>query len=309
MDVRHLFQLIKSAVQDFVHDQATVLAAAICYNTLFAITPLLLVLIAVLGSIYGSNAAASDQLLNRIGDFMGFESRQLAESLLKNAAKNGFTGSLIGISMTIIGATGLFNQIKFALNQVWNVRPIKGLFWRTIKTRVLSFLLVLIIAALLIVMLGISTVISSLAGAINRELSVPAWIFTGTDFLLSIGLITIMFALVYKWLPDAQIDWRESWTGAGITSVLFALGKIGLGFYLAHAPGIGVYGAAGSLVIVLIWVYYSSAIFLLGAELTQCHAEMYGKPIIPAPWSERTTPILTKKSPESLKARLGQSAA
>ena len=308
MDLRHLFQLIKAAVKDFISDQATVLAAAICYNTLFAITPLLLVIIAVLGSIYGSDQAR-DQLLGRIGDFMGFESRQLAESLLNNAAKNGVTGSLVGIGMTIIGATGLFNQIKFALNQVWNVRPIKGLFWRSIKTRVLSFLLVLIVAALLIVMLAVSTTISGLAASINRELSIPAWVFSGIDFLLSIAVITIMFALVYKWLPDAQIDWRESWIGAGITSVLFAVGKIGLGFYLAHAPGIGVYGAAGSLVMVLIWIYYSSAIFLLGAELTQSHAEMYGKPIIPAPWAERTMPVLNKKSPESLKARLGPRVA
>jgi membrane protein len=281
--------LLRSSFKGFFNDQATVLAAAICYNTLFALTPLLLVVLAVVGTVFDSTTA-HDQILNRIGEAIGPEGQRLADTLLRNAAKNGLMGSGLGIAMVLIGATSLFNQIKFSLNQVWNVTPYKGVFWRTIRTRLLSFLLVLVIAALLILMLAVSTALAALGNTINRNLTVPPWVFHAIDLLLSIGVITVMFALVYKWLPDAQIDWRESWVGAAITSVLFAAGKVGLGLYLGHATSFGVYGAAGSLVIVLVWVYYSAAIFLFGAELTQCHAEMYGKEIVPAPWARHNRP-------------------
>jgi membrane protein len=283
--MRRFFGLIKSSFQGFFNDQATVLAAAICYNTIFAITPLLLVLIAVVGAIYGSQTAR-DQILARIGDLMGEQGQLVMDSLLSNAAKNGLMGSLVGIVTTLIGATSLFNQIKFSLNQVWNVRPVKGVFWRTIKTRLLGFLLVLVIAAMLMIMLATSTAIAALSEHINRNLTLPAWAFTGIDLLLTIGLVAVMFVLVYKMLPDAVIGWREAWIGAFITALLFAVGKVGLGIYLGRATGFGVYGAAGSLVAVLVWIYYSSAIFLLGAEITQCYAQMYGIPITPKRWAE-----------------------
>lgn len=291
------FRLIKSSFQGFFNDQATVLAAAICYNTIFAITPLLLVLIAIVGALYGSQAAR-DQVLARIGDLMGEQGQRVMDGLLRNAARNGLTGSIIGIVTTLIGATSLFNQIKFSLNQVWNVRPVKGVFWRTIKTRLLGFLLVLVIALILIGMLAASTAISALADLINRNLTVPAWMFSGVDLLLSIGLVAVMFVLVYKLLPDAIIGWREAWVGAFITAILFAIGKVGLGVYLGRAPGFGVYGAAGSLVAVLVWIYYSSSIFLLGAEITQCYAEMYGRKIVPAPWAQAASAFAPKNAQE-----------
>jgi membrane protein len=292
------FGLIKSSFQGFFNDQATVLAAAICYNTIFAITPLLLVLIAVVGAIYGSEAAR-DQVLSRVGDLMGEQGQRLVDGLLSNAAKNGLTGSVVGILTTLIGATSLFNQVKFSLNQVWNVRPVKGVFWRIIKTRLLGFLLVIVIAVMLIVMLAASTAIAALGEYINRNLTVPAWAFTCVDLLLTVGLVTVMFALVYKLLPDAVIGWRETWVGAFITAIMFALGKVGLGIYLGRATGFGVYGAAGSLVAVLVWIYYSSAIFLLGAEITQCYAEMYGRAIAPKPWAEPAPAFGTKAKPPS----------
>jgi membrane protein len=286
--------LIKSSFRGFFNDQATVLAAAICYNTIFAITPLLLVLIAVVGALYGSEAAR-EQVLTRVGDLMGQQGQGLVDSLLRNAAKNGLGGSIVGIVTTLVGATSLFNQIKFSLNQVWNVRPVKGVFWRTIKTRLMGFALVLVIALMLLVMLATSTAIAAFSEYISRNLTVPAWVFTGVDLLLTIGLVSVMFALVYKMLPDAIIGWRETWVGAGITATLFAVGKVGLGIYLGRATGFGVYGAAGSLVAVLVWIYYSSSIFLLGAEITQCYAEMYGRAIRPKPWAQEAPAFAAKK--------------
>jgi membrane protein len=186
-----------------------------------------------------------------------------------------------------VGATGLFSQLKDSLNQVWNVRPREGhAFGKLIRTRLVGFGLVVLMGMAMITLLGVSTFVAGAAKAIEGTIAVPGWVVQIVDLLVSMGIISTLLTVLYRYLPDAKIAWKDAWVGAGITAVLLAVGKVGLGIYLGKSSVASVYGAAGSLVIALVWIYYSSALLLFGAELTQCYAEMYGHRIEPADWAE-----------------------
>jgi membrane protein len=191
--------------------------------------------------------------------------------------------SIVGFVTLLIGATGVFGQLKESLNTIWEVQPKPGRsLINLLMTRLLSFGMVLAIAFLLMATLVGSAVISAFGKYTGQYLPVPEGVLYAIDLVFSVGVITVLFAAIFKWLPDVQIGWRDVWMGAFVTAVLFAAGKFALGVYLGRSSVASVYGAAGSLIVILLWVYYSAIIFLFGAEFTQVYAKMWGKEIRPA---------------------------
>jgi membrane protein len=293
---RGVFTMIKSAVAAFFKNRSLTLAASLSYYAIFSLTPLLLIMLAVVGRLFGDTQARA-AIVQRITDATGPRIGGLIDEMLRNAAepRSGIIGMVVGFAVLFIGATGLFSQLKDALNQVWNVRPrAGGAIGKLVRTRLVGFGLVLFMGLMMIALLGASAFVSGMAERIQSTVAIPPAVVHTIDILVSMGIIATLVAVVYRYLPDARIAWKDAWVGAGITALLLALGKVGLGIYLGTSSTASVYGAAGSLAVALIWIYYTSAILLMGAEFTQCYAEMYGQRIEPAPWAERTNAAETR---------------
>lgn len=286
---RGVIPLLKSSFAAFFKNRSLTLAASLSYYTIFSLTPLLLIMLAIVGRLFGDTQARA-AIVEKLTSAMGEKAGALIDEMLRNAAepRSGIIGMVVGFAILFIGATGLFAQLKNALNQVWNVRPRPGgAIGQLVRTRLVGFGLVLFMGLMMIALLGASAFLAGMAERIEGTVSIPPVVMHGVDILVSMGIIATLLAVVYRYLPDARIGWKEAWVGAGLTALLLALGKVGLGIYLGRSGTANVYGAAGSLAVALIWIYYTSAILLLGAELTQCYAEMYGRRIEPAEWAER----------------------
>lgn len=262
------------AAKDWMNDDAPRLAASISFYTALALAPLLLICVAVVGKFFGS-AAAEKQLGDQLASLVGEHARDVLVAVTQSANKKdaGMWATIIGVVMLLVGASGVFGELKEALNRVWEVKAKPGFHvWGFVRSRLLSFAMVLVVAFLLLVSLTVSTWLSTLAGWMQSALPAPPAILRAANLLLGFVVITLLFAAFFKFLPDARIAWSEVWLGAVATSALFSVGKLLIGIYLARATVASAYGAAGSLVAVLVWVYYSSNIVLYGAELTQAHA-------------------------------------
>jgi membrane protein len=289
LNVRIIGSLLKQSFKEWQDDNVSQLAAALAYYTVFSLTPLLVLAIAIAGAVFGEEAARGE-IVGQIQGLVGTSGAEAIETALDNANQPEISSiaSLISIAVLLFGASGVFAQLQEALNTVWNVRPkpnrgVKGL----IRKRLLSFSMVLAIGFLLLVSLVLSAALSALAN-INLNLLPGLEIFWQIlNFLLSFGLISLLFALMYKYLPDVKIAWGDVWVGAIITALLFSFGKYILGLYLGQGSFGSAYGAAGSLVIILAWVYYSAQILLFGAEFTQVLARHYGSQIVPDRHAER----------------------
>jgi membrane protein len=278
-----IFSLLKEAFQGWQQDKASLLAAALAYYTVFSITPLLVIAIAIVGAVFGQEAARGE-ILAQINDLVGAEGAQAIEMALANANQPQLGGiaSLISVVVLLVGASGVFAQLQEALNTVWNitVKPNVGL-WNFIQKRLLSFGMVLAIGFLLLVSLIISAILSGISKLEFDILPGLTIFWQLLNFLVSFGFITVLFALIYKYLPDVKIRWRDVWVGATITALLFSLGKYLIGLYLGQGSLGSTYGAAGSLIVFLAWVFYSAQILLFGAELTEVYARRYGRQIRP----------------------------
>jgi membrane protein len=278
-----IFSLFKEAFQGWQQDKASLLAAALAYYTVFSITPLLVIAIAIVGAVFGQEAARGE-IIAQINDLVGSEGAQAIEMALANANQPqlGSIASLISVVVLLIGASGVFAQLQEALNTVWNitVKPNVGL-WNFIQKRLLSFGMVLAIGFLLLVSLIISAILSGISKLEFNILPGLTIFWQLLNFLVSLGFITVLFALIYKYLPDVKIRWRDVWVGAAITALLFSLGKYLIGLYLGQGSLGSTYGAAGSLIVFLAWVFYSAQILLFGAELTEVYARRYGRQIRP----------------------------
>lgn len=288
--VTTIFKLFKETFQEWQRDKASLLAAALAYYTVFSITPLLVIAIAIAGAVFGQDTAKGE-ILAQVNDLVGEKGAQAIEMTLDNVNQPQLksAASIISVVVLLIGASGVFAQLQDALNTVWNVKAKpKGGIWLFIRKRLLSFGMVLVIGFLLLVSLILSAV---LAGISKLEISpltgfTPLWQFL--NFGVSFGFISLLFALIYKYLPDAKIRWKDVWVGAIITALLFSLGKYLIGLYLGRSSFGSVYGAAGSLIVFLAWVFYSAQILLFGAEFTQVYARKYGRQIRPNKHSEMT---------------------
>jgi len=272
-------QIVIDAAKEWSEDKASRLGAALAYYTVFSIAPLLLITIAIVGFIYGEEAA-SGQIQGQVAEFVGPEGGKAIETMVANAGERkgaGIFATVISAALLLFGASGVFVQLKDALNTVWDVPEPKseGGIWGFIKTRFMSFGLVLGVGFLLLVSLILSAILSSVGKFMGDALPMAA-LMQVLNNVLSFAVITALFAMIFKFLPDIKLPWRDVWIGAAITALLFTIGKWALGVYLGRSSMSSAYGAAGSFVVLLVWTYYSAQIVFFGAEVTQVYSHRYG---------------------------------
>lgn len=277
------FALLKETVKEFVADKAMMLSAALAYYSVFSLAPLLIIAISIAGAIFGDDAARG-VIEGQLSGSVGRESAIAVQGMLESAGRDGDSKlmALVGVTILLVTASGVFAQLKDAMNTVWGIEEkpgggIKGF----LKTRMLALSMVLVIGFLLLVSLVLSTAIAAATKWVGGALPLPAFIFQFLSFTFSIGIVTLLFAMIFKILPDAEVQWRDVWSGAFLTAVLFTIGKFLLALYLGREGAASAYGAAGALILLLSWVYYSANILLLGAEFTQVYANYRGRAIEP----------------------------
>ncbi|MEA2695685.1 MAG: rane protein [Acidobacteriota bacterium] len=283
MDLKAGWPMLKETAKKGLDDDVFSLGAALAYYTVFSLAPLLLVAISVAGLVYGRQAVQG-QL---VGQIQGMVGKQGAEAVQTMLAHNWRTGSgilptIIGVVTILFGVSGVFGQLQTSLNKIWEVAPkadrgIKGF----LKSRFLSFGMVIGIGFLLLVSLVVSAALSAVSTYAIGLVPGLKVLFTILSFVVSFAVITLLFAMIFRYLPDAKVSWEDVWVGSAATALLFTVGKTLIGLYLGKSSVASAYGAAGSLVVVLLWVYYSSQILFLGAELTQVYAKRYGQEIAP----------------------------
>jgi membrane protein len=298
--VKSGFDLIKASFKGWQEDGALDLGAALAYYTIFSLAPLLLIVIAVAGLVWGREAVQG-QLMGQMQGIVGAQGAEAIQTMVANAGKqgSGVLATILGLATILFGATGVFVQLQSALDRIWNVQPKPGAgIWSFIRTRMISFGMVLGIGFLLLVSLVVTAAVAAVGKWATGLLPGGETLVNILTFVVSFALITLLFAMIYKVLPDVEIAWRDVWIGAAVTALLFTIGKFLIGLYLAHSTVASTYGAAGSLVVLLLWIYYSSQILFLGAEFTQVYATRYGSQIKP---SAHAVPV--KETKEVVSAR------
>jgi membrane protein len=281
--LRPVWDLLAETYKEWRQDNAQTLGAALAFYTTFSMAPLLIIVIAIFGVILGKTTVQLE-ILRRAQELIGPQGAAAVKMMIEAAYRpgTGFWATIIGVVVILIGSTSALVMLKHALNLMWGAHPDPHApIWNLVKERLLSFVMILVIGLLLALSLFLSLVLSFLTGFFQNLLPVPPFFIEACDFGLSLLLITLLFAVVYKVLPDVQIAWTDVWIGSAITAVLFTLGKFLFGMYLARSSIRSAYGAASSLAIILMWVYYSAQVFLIGAELTQVYANRYGSHVKP----------------------------
>lgn len=284
----HFFQILKDTLNQWLEHKAPQLGAALAYYTVFSLAPLILIVLAVFGFIYGKNPATQQRVLEPVYKFLDPNSAQMVQEIANNAARptSGLIATIVGFAIALFGATAVFGQLQDALNTIWGVKPKPGKTVSTfLHTRFLSFTIVAGVCFLLLVSLIASTTIRGFSHYIQTHLplgSVFAW---GIDLLLNFGIVSVLFAIIFKFLPDAKIEWRDVRLGAMFTAALFLIGKYALSIYLGSGSVSSAYGAAGSLISMLLWIYYSSQIVLFGAEFTHVYSISRGKKVVPTEYA------------------------
>ena len=277
------FGLLKDTFKDFMDDKAMRLSAALAYYSVFSLAPLLIIAISIAGAIFGEDAARGairDQLASAMGD----ASAQAVQEMIKSAHREGqsWMMTLVGLGILLVTASGVFSQLKDAMNTVWDIEQKPGFNLKElVKGKLTALSMVLVIGFLLLISLVLSTSVAAVTNWMGNSLPIPALVFQVISFVISIGVVTVLFAMIFKVLPDADVQWKDVWSGAFITAVLFSLGKMLLALYLGREAAASSYGAAGALILLLSWVYYSANILLFGAEFTQVYARRKGRAIEP----------------------------
>ncbi|QDU21254.1 YihY/virulence factor BrkB family protein [Urbifossiella limnaea] len=278
-------RLIKQTLAEFLADKAMTLGAALAFYTALSIAPMLLLVTVIAGAAFGEQATRGE-IANQLNDLIGEEGAKAVQAMLASTQTpgGGIVSTVVGIVALFFGATGVFTSLQDALNTVWNVKPedsrtgILGL----VRDRVASFTMICGMAFLLLVSLVFSAFLTALGGLVNRWMPYgDAWM-GAANLVAGFLVTTLMFGMIYKYLPHARPDWSDVGVGAVVTALLFTVGKYLIGLYLGTASIGSTYGAAGSFVVLLVWIYYSSLIVLFGAELTQVYATKFGSGLTPA---------------------------
>ena len=278
-------RLVRETVAEANQDNVPLFAAALAYYTVFSLAPVLVIAIAIVGVAFGEEAARGE-IGRQMQGLLGAQGAEFVQSMIQNANQPGSGGLLATIVSTgilLFGASGVFGQLQTALNTIWEVKPKPGRAVKSfLQSRFLSFAMVLVIGFLLLVSLVLSAVLAGISTYFKAVF--PEFVILGQllNFALSFAVVTLLFASIYKFLPDVHIPWKNLWVGAGVTALLFNIGKFAIGLYLGNSTVGSTYGAAGSLVVVLIWVFYSAQILLYGAEFTQVYSKYRGRPIQPS---------------------------
>ena len=280
MSGRALLAVLKRALAGWWNDNVPRLGASLSFYTLFALAPVLLVAIAMAGVVFGPEAVRGE-IVGQVGGLVGEQGGRAVQSMLEGASKESESrvATAVGLFTFFIGATGAFLELQTALNAIWRVKPKEGGHWlkELVLQRMISFGLVIGVGFLLLVSLLVSAALSALHRYMGAAYPELAEVWQAANVLVSFGVITLLFAMVYRVLPDVQLTWRDVWLGAVVTACLFSVGKFLIGLYLGTSSMASTYGAAGSVVVLLLWVYYSSQIVLLGAEFTRAWVELAGE--------------------------------
>jgi membrane protein len=273
----NVWLLIKQSVSAFIDDEALTRGAAIAFYTVTSIGPVLFIVVAIAGLVFGEDAARG-AISDQLGGLMGQQGSELLQTAIQNASQrsSGMLAAAVGIGTLIITASGVFTEMQQTLSVIWRVEPSGTTISRLIRARAVSLGLVGALGFLLLVSLVISTLLSALSDYINAYLPAGHLILQTLTFLISFSLITLLFGAIYKVLPDKRIEWHDVLIGAFVTAFLFTVGKLLISLYIGSTAIASSYGAAGSLIVVLLWIYYSAQIFLLGAEFTKVYASHHG---------------------------------
>jgi membrane protein len=279
-----MWEVLKDSVKGFSEHKVPKLAASLAYYTVFSIGPLLLVIISLAGFFLGREAVEGS-IYTQLDSFVGKEAAAQIQEIVGNAFKSGNSGigAIIGIVVLLIGATTMFGELQDSINTIWGLKPKpKQGIWVLIKNRLLSFGIIGVLGFLLLVSLAVTAVIAGLSDRIQQMVPAigPALMFIITG-LLTLAITTALFAVIFKVLPDAKMEWKQVWPGAIATSILFLIGKFGISFYIGKSDIGSSFGTAGSMIILLVWIYYSSIILYFGAEFTRAYDVKYTKGIIP----------------------------
>jgi membrane protein len=272
--VRTTLRLLKESLDDFIEDDGMRISAALAYYSAFSLAPLLLIAVAIAGAFFGDEAVRG-ALDGELRQAMGTSAALVIQDMVAHARKpaDNLLMSTTGILLLLVGAASLFGQLQAALNTIWNVSPprVRGV-GKFIRNHLLSFSMVLVTGFLLLVSMILTTVLQALATHLGESAGVPLAAWIAGSGILSFAVITVLFAAIFKILPNTPIHWRDVWIGAMFTALLFMVGKFVVGWYLGREATASSYGSAGAFVMVLMWLHYSSMILLFGAEFTEIHA-------------------------------------
>jgi membrane protein len=313
MNAKSAFKVLKCTVTEFGEDNVLRLSAALAYYAIFSIGPLLAIVVGVAGLALGKEGVRQ-HVHQALQGMLGESSAKTMDSMM--AARSHGTSlmtTIIGIVALLFGAAGVFGQLQDSLNTIWEVKakPKAGI-GAMIRNRFLSFSMVLGVGFLLLVSLALSTAVAAFTAELNRRIPMGNLIGHTVDFIISFGVVTLLFAMIFKYLPDVKIPWSKVWVGAIGTALLFTLGKFLLGLYLGRQSTSSAYGAAGSVIVILMWVYYASVIVLFGAEFTQVYATQTGAKIVPKKYAvpvtqeERSQEGIPKDKTEAPERRPGR---
>jgi membrane protein len=271
--------ILRRSVAGWWNDNVPRLGASLAYYTLFALAPILVVAIAIGGLVFGPEAVRGE-IVGQIQGLIGREGAEAVQAMLEGASRPGssIAATVAGIITFFLGATGAFLELQTALNAIWHVEPKSdGSYWRVlVMQRVISFGLVVALGFLLLTSLLVSAALAAIHRYMGNAFPGVVVLWEALNVIVSLTVITLLFALIYKVLPDVKLSWRDVWIGALVTAGLFSIGRLVIGLYLGTASIASTYGAAGSVVVILIWVYYSAQIILLGAEFTRAYVDEFG---------------------------------
>ena len=284
-----LFIFIKKVILEFFDDNVLKYSASLSYYTVFSLAPMLIIIISICGFLFGRDAVQG-QVYNEIKDLVGAGAALQIQDTIKNIhlTKDTPVATIVSIVVLILGGTAIFGEIQDSLNKIWGLKvKMKKAWWKLVLSRLLSFSLVISLGFVLMVSLLLNALIALVGNHLNKLVSGIGKIFIPViDNLLTFTITAIVFAVIFKVLPDAKIKWKDVSIGAFVTAILFTLGKIAIGWYLGQSNMATIYGAAGSVVIIMVWAYYSSLILYLGAEFTKVYAKEFGTRIQPSDYSE-----------------------
>lgn len=304
MRPRRLIPLLKEAASDWVDDGAMRLSSSLAYYAIFSLAPLLVILISMAGLVFGEEAARG-QLSQQIAVIAGKGAGDAIQAAVQSSAAQKSTGiwaTVLSTALLLFGASTVFAELKDALNTIWGVVVKPGRpFFTLVRDRFFSFSIVLAIGFLLLVSLVLSILLAALGHYMSGRFQLPSAAWQLWDFILSLVVVSALFAMIFKLLPNVRLRWRDVWAGAVATSLLFSLGKLLIGYYLATSSIASSFGATGSVVIILAWIYYSACILFFGAEITKGYARKFGSGVVP-----NSRAVLVD---DLLRARLGLTAA
>jgi membrane protein len=285
------FALLKQTVQEFLQDKAPQLGAALAYYTVFSLAPLVLVLLALVGVIFRNDpAGAWHKVTQQMSYFLDPSAMQVVQNIAHKASEPGKStiATIIGVALALFGASGVFGQLQDALNTIWDVKakPSHGV-WEFLRNRFVSFAMVAGVCFLLLVSLTLESLLKGFSHYVQSVLPGGVAVAVSVYIIFDFSVIVLLFAMIFKFLPDARIQWRDVWIGAVMTAILFGIGKWLLGLYLGSGAAGSAYGSASSLITLLLWIYYSSQILLFGAEFTQVYADRAGREVKPDEYAVR----------------------